>query len=194
MDLKKTLKSVALAGMTFAAGFGAFHLTHQKSDKTPSKAPTHEKVTVTQESIPQDFSLDEIEESVPAIASSSQRRVVTYQKETYDTYELRSDVLIPKAGESQEDYEARRIRLEKEENQLKQKLAENIRRQLADAQAKKLSSWRIDALEDRLEEHEKKAEYISFYSSKGQAKLKAYNENQRRNSSVGVRSGRTYDL
>ena len=192
MDLKKTLKSVALAGMTFAAGFGAYHLTHQKP--TPSKAPTNEKMTIAQKDAPKDSSHDSVKAPVASKGSLSQRRVVNYQKTTYDTYEVHAGVLMPFAGESQDDYEARRLRLETEENLLKQKLAENISRQLEEARAKKMSSRWIDALEDRLEEHEKKATYFSYYTSEGQARLKVYNENQARNVSAGVRSGRTYDF
>jgi len=89
----------------------------------------------------------------------------TMTQSSYDKYELRAGVLMPKTGETQQAYEQRRIRLEKQENVLRLKLAENIRRQLADAQKKKLSSTRIDMLEDRLEEHEKKsAIYFLFYS------------------------------
>ena len=123
----------------------------------------------------------------------------TMTQSSYDKYELRAGVLMPKAGETQEAYEQRRIRLEKQENLLRQHLAENIRRQLAGAQKKKLSSTRIDMLEDRLEEHEKQAHYISYYTREGQQKLKIYNENQRaqKSSSVpsaSVRRGRTYDF
>ena len=163
MKLKKTLKSMALAGMTFVAGLGTYHFSQSRSDNTEdTKAKTYERSTVS--------------------------------RKKHETYELHAGVLMPKAGESPEDYELRRLRLEKEENQLKQKLAENIRRQIADAQAKKMSARRIDALETRLEEHEKKASYISYFTPEGQARLKTYNGNKTRNVSEGVRSGRTYDF
>ena len=169
MGLKSTLKSMALAGMTFAAGLGTYHFAQSKGENTSdnTKAKTYERSTV-----------------------SHQHK---------ETYELHAGVLMPKAGETQQAYEQRRSRLEKQENLLRQKLAENIRRKLADAQKRKLSSSRIDALEDRLEEHETQAHYISYYTAEGQQKLKVFNDNQKaQDSSVGssasVRRGRTYDF
>ena len=169
MGLKSTLKSMALAGMTFAAGLGTYHFAQSKGDNTSdnTKAKTYERSTIS------------------------------HQKQ--ESYELHAGVLMPKAGENQQTYEQRRIRLEKQENLLRQKLAENIRHQLADAQKRKLSSRRIDALEDRLEEHETQAHYISYYTPEGQQKLKVYNENQgvqnsTVSSSASVRRGKTYDF
>ena len=126
----------------------------------------------------------------------------TITQSSHDKYELRAGVLMPKAGETQKAYEQRRIRLEKQENLLRQHLAENIRRQLADAQTRKLSSRRMEMLEDRLEEHEKKAHYISYFTPEGQQKLKVYNSNPLRAEAVqsnqsqtaSVRRGRTYDF
>lgn len=169
MSLKSTLKSMALAGMTFAAGLGTHHLMQSKNDNSSDnqKARTYERSTIS------------------------------HQKK--ESYELHAGVLMPKVGESKKDYETRRIRLEKQENLLRQKLAENIRKQLADAQNKKISFRRIEALEDRLEEHETQAHYISYYTPEGQQKLKTYNDNQKAQgvslgSSASVRRGRTYDF
>ena len=168
MNLRKTLKSMVLAGMTFVAGLGTYHFAQSKGENTSdnTKAKTYERSTV-----------------------STQKR---------ETYEIRAGVLMPKAGESQESYEKRRVRLEKEENRLKEVLAENIRRQLAEAHSKKRSSFVINALEDRLEEHEKKACYISFYTPEGQTRLKGLNRGQSSSrapvSNGNVRQGRTYDF
>ena len=132
-------------------------------------------------------------------SENKENKTTIIQRFEKESYELHAGVLMPKQGESQKDYEVRRTRLEKQENLLRQKLAENIRHQLIDAQKKKLSSSRIEALEDRLEEHETQAHYISYYTPEGQQKLKVYNDNQKAQSgsfvsSASVRRGRTYDF
>ena len=143
MSLKKTLKSVVLAGMTFAAGFGVYNVTHSKPEKryaTPTKAKT-----------------------------------VQYQKITQDTYELHAGVLMPLPGETMADYEARRARLEKQENQLRARVAHHYRERLAVLQAQKASPRMIEAMADRLDEYQKTARYLSYYSPEGQERLKVYN-------------------
>lgn len=152
MKLKKTLKSVALVGMTFAAGFGAYHATHSKSEKgytAPEKAKTYEGTTV-----------------------------ISHQKTTYDSYEIRAGVLMPLPGETTTEYEARRVRLEKQENQLRLRMVSHYQERLAALRSQGANPRIITAVEDRLEELQKNVRYLSYITPEGQKKLKTFNENR----------------
>lgn len=153
MNLKKTLKSVALAGMTFAAGFGAYHATHSKSEK---RYPTSVK------------------------AETQERTTVQYQKMTHDSYELRAGVLMPFVGETVADYEARRTRLEKQENRLRVRMLKHYQERLATLTAQKANPKMIAAVADRVEEYKNVAHYLSCYTPEGQKRLQDYNTNQMR--------------
>ena len=168
MELKKTLKSVALAGMTFAAGFGAYHATHSKPEKrytSSEKAKTYERTTA-----------------------------VHYQKTTYDSYEVRAGVLMPLPGETTTEYEARRVRLEKQENQLRLRMMRHYQERLATLRSQKANPRIIDAVEDRLEELQKTVSYLSYNTPEGQKKLKVFNENQRQIKGKQLRQGDVYDF
>ena len=177
MNLKKTLKSVALAGMTFVAGLGTYHFAQSKSDKVEdTKAKTHERSTAS------------------------------YQKQ--ETYEVHSNVLMPKAGESQQDYEARRVRLEKQNQLLHQKMAKKMRQRWEQLKREGASQRLIDAAAKRYADHLEGAKdiYYSYFTEIGQGKLKYGNAYQGdgkiggqhiQNSptaAASVRQGRTYDF
>lgn len=158
MNLKKTLKSMALAGMTFAAGVGAYHAGQSKSEKSD-------------------------------VSGNYQTTTLT----TKDTYELQAGVLMPLTGESVSDYEARRLRLEKQENKLRQDLAKHYQTKLKQLESQNADDTLIEMCEDRLEENQKKASYFSYYSEAGQQKLKVFNDNQNRANATTGRSGVGYN-
>ena len=187
MTLKNTLKSVALAGLTFAAGLGAYRLTHNQTNTSSSKAPTHEQSGIETADSSNSASSITHDESPKGVArrgasaskSSSQRKVVRHQELSEDFYELRAGVLMPINGESQADYEARRARLEKQENELRVRMAKHYQERLASLRSQHANPMLIDAAMDRLEANQKPAVFISCYTAEGAKRLRVYNQNQR---------------
>ncbi len=112
--------------------------------------------------------------------SSSYNGRTTMTQSTHDKYELKAGVLMPKVGESIQEYEARRIRLSKQTIKLHKRLAENSRRHIAHLKARGSSSRLIEMAEESLQDHLQKAKgYISYYSKEGQKRLKEFSLDQR---------------
>ena len=178
MKLKQTLKSMALAGMTFAAGLGTYLFAQSKGENTSdnTKAKTYVRLTIS------------------------------HQHKEF--YEVRSDVLMPQKGESQSDYELRRTRLEKQNQLLHKKMAENARQRWEKLKREGASPRLISAAAKRYADHLEgsKEIYYSYYTEIGQGKLK-YGNAYKGDGKIGgqhiqnsptaaasVRQGRTYDF
>ncbi len=136
-------------------------------------------------------------------SSSRDRDSSVTHHQKVDHYELQGGVLMPKQGETLEAYEARLIRLQQQEQRLRNSLTKNMRSRLASLQAKNPKSYRIHSLENRLEENSKTAKYYSYYSPEGQQRLQELNNNKKhsvKNTSksslktAGIHQGRTYDF
>ena len=93
---------------------------------------------------------------------------------------------MPKAGETQKDYEERRVRLEKQNQLLHKKMAETARQRWEQLKREGASQRLVDAAAKSYADHldGAKETYYSYYTEIGQGKLK-YGNAYKGNGQIG---------
>lgn len=102
------------------------------------------------------------------------KKTTTTYKKTSEHYELKNGVLMPNAGESKKAYEARRLRLKKEEKNLRKLIPQDIPSQVAPLKEQNIDKQVIDLVENALKEQSSQPLFISYYSAEGRKRLKNF--------------------
>ena len=192
--LQKLLKKGKMLGLAVAVTLGAVGCTQTTNAPKKASSTRHPTVSYRQsaKSHRSTKAASTQEWTVSSVRRGSVNQGKSYQYDSKDEGILQMGVLMPNAGESVQEYEARRVRMENANRELHKKMAKVSHKRWLDLKNSGANRRLVDAAAKSYADHldGSKEVYYSYYSDIGQKKLKygsAYGETRRTN--AGTRNG-----